>query len=142
MNWKHWLDKGDIQEVHVNRKTLADWANLVDRDLDDAQVVSLSADRRFAIAYNAALNLANYVIRKNGYRVAAKVGHHRIFPVVNCAGSALFCTLSREKQFEVPFRASIFLIWRHQPKDPTYSTVSATTGYPSPGGDWSAYRHS
>ena len=53
-------------------------ANLVDRDLKDAQVASLSADRRFAIAYNAALNLANYVIRTNGYRVTAKVGHHRI----------------------------------------------------------------
>ena len=75
MNWKHWLDKGDIQKVHVNRKSLADLANLVDRDLNDAQVASLSADRRFAIAYSAALNLANYVIRKNGYRVAAKVGH-------------------------------------------------------------------
>lgn len=87
MNWKHWLDKGDIQKVHVNRKSLADLANLVDRDLNDAQVASLSADRRFAIAYNAALNLANYVIRKNGYRVAAKVGHHRVTFLV--AGEAL-----------------------------------------------------
>ena len=74
MNWKHWLDKGDIQQVRVNRKSLADLVNLVDRDLNDAQIASLSADRRFAIAYNAALNLANYVIRKNGYRVSAKVG--------------------------------------------------------------------
>ena len=78
MNWKHWLDKGDVQKAHVNRKSLTDLANLVDRDLKDAQVASLSADRRFAIAYNAALNLANYVIRTNGYRVTAKVGHHRI----------------------------------------------------------------
>jgi hypothetical protein len=87
VNWQHWLDKGDIQKVHVNRKSLADLANLVDRDLNDAQVAALSADRRFAIAYNAALNLANYVIRKNGYRVAAKVGHHRITFLV--AGEAL-----------------------------------------------------
>ena len=87
MNWKHWLDKDDIQKVHVNRKALADLAKVVDRDLNDAQVASLSADRRFAIAYNAALNLANYVIRKNGSRVAAKVGHHRITFLV--AGEAL-----------------------------------------------------
>ncbi len=51
---------------------------IVDRDIRDAQVEALSADRRFAVAYNAALNLASYVIRKNGYRVAAKVGHHRV----------------------------------------------------------------
>ncbi len=87
VNWKHWLDKGDIQKVHVNRKSLANLANLVDRDLNDAHVASLSADRRFAIAYNAALNLANYVVRKNGYRVAAKIGHHRITFLV--AGEAL-----------------------------------------------------
>ena len=66
---------------------MTDLAKLVDRDLKDAQVASISADRRFAIAYNAALNLANYVIRKNGYRVAAKVGHHRITFLV--AGEAL-----------------------------------------------------
>ena len=78
MNWKHRLDRGDIQKVHVTPKSLADLVNLVDRDLGDARIASLSADRRFAIAYNAALNLASYVIRKNGYRVAAKVGHHRV----------------------------------------------------------------
>ena len=78
VNWKQWLDKGDLQKVHVNRRSLSDLSNLIDRDLNDAQVASLSADRRFAIAYNAALNLANYVIRMNGYRVTAKVGHHKV----------------------------------------------------------------
>lgn len=78
MNLKPWLDKRDIQPVHATDKSLGDLLSLVDRDIGDAQVVSLSADRRFAVAYNAALNLASYVIRKNGYRIAAKVGHHRI----------------------------------------------------------------
>ena len=87
VNWKQWLDKGDLQKVYVNRKSLADLSNLVDRDLNDAQVASVSADRRFAIAYNAALNLANYVIRKNGYRVTAKVGHHKATFLI--AGEAL-----------------------------------------------------
>lgn len=64
--------------MHVGDRSLRDLSKLIDRDIKDAQVASLSADRRFAIAYNAALNLANYVIRKNGYRVAARVGHHRI----------------------------------------------------------------
>lgn len=68
--------------MHVGDRSLRDLSKLIDRDIKDAQVASLSADRRFAIAYNAALNLANYVIRKNGYRVAARVGHHRITSLV------------------------------------------------------------
>lgn len=78
MNFKPWLDKGDIQKVRVTRKTLDDLEKLVERDIKDSQVKFLSADRRSATAFNAALNLANYRIRKNGYRVAAKAGHHRI----------------------------------------------------------------
>lgn len=78
MNLKPWLDKGEIQKVRVTRKALNDLLKLVERDIKDSQVKSVSADRRFATAYNAALNLASYVIRKQGYRVAAKVGHHRI----------------------------------------------------------------
>ena len=78
MNLKPWVDKSEIQQVRVTRKTLGDLLKLVQRDIKDSQVESLSADRRFATAYNAALNLANYVIRKQGYRVAAKTGHHRI----------------------------------------------------------------
>jgi hypothetical protein len=35
---------------------------LVGRDLADAQVKGLSADRRFAIAYNAALQTVNMAI--------------------------------------------------------------------------------
>ena len=97
VNWKQWLDKGDLQKVHVNRRSLADLSNLIDRDLNDAQVASLSADRRFAIAYNAALNLANYVIRKNGYRVTAKVGHHKVTFLI--AGEALGRTAKKHLDY-------------------------------------------
>jgi SAV_6107-like HEPN len=51
---------------------------LVARDLADAQVQGLSADRRFATAYNAALQTANMAIACAGYRVTAKTGHHRV----------------------------------------------------------------
>ena len=51
---------------------------LVARDLADAQVQGLSADRRFATAYNAALQAANMAIACAGYRVTAKTGHHRV----------------------------------------------------------------
>jgi SAV_6107-like HEPN len=51
---------------------------LVARDLADAQVPGLSADRRFATAYNAALQAANMAIACAGYRVTAKTGHHKV----------------------------------------------------------------
>src|SRR5436190_578293 len=51
---------------------------LVARDLADATVAGLSADRRFATAYNAALQAANMAIACTGYRVTAKTGHHKV----------------------------------------------------------------
>ena len=51
---------------------------LVSRDLADAGIQGLSADRQFATAYNAALQAANIAIACAGYRVTAKIGHHKI----------------------------------------------------------------
>src|SRR5947207_3575883 len=51
---------------------------LVARDLADSQVAGLSADRRFATAYNAALQATNIAIACAGYRVTAKTGHHKV----------------------------------------------------------------
>jgi len=51
---------------------------LVARDLADSKVAGLSADRRFATAYNAALQAANIAIACAGYRVTAKTGHHKV----------------------------------------------------------------
>ena len=51
---------------------------LVARDLADSKVAGLSADRRFATAYNAALRAANMAIACVGYRVTAKTGHHKV----------------------------------------------------------------
>jgi hypothetical protein len=51
---------------------------LVARDLADSKVSGLSADRRFATAYNAALQAGNMAIACAGYRVTAKTGHHKV----------------------------------------------------------------
>jgi hypothetical protein len=84
MNLTQWLDRGDLQRVSVTEKSLEDIIKLIERDLKDSQVQALSADRKFATAYGAALNLSSYVIRKQGYRVSGKVGHHKItFDVAN-----------------------------------------------------------
>jgi len=51
---------------------------LIARDLADASVQGLSADRSFATAYNAALQAAHMAIACAGYRVTGKTGHHKI----------------------------------------------------------------
>jgi len=48
----------------------------VERDLKDAKLDQLSADRRFATAYNAVLQLTKMVIACEGYRVTG-IGHHQ-----------------------------------------------------------------
>jgi hypothetical protein len=48
---------------------------VVDRDLVDAAIPTLSADRRFATAYNAALQLATIALHAAGYRTAHS-SHH------------------------------------------------------------------
>lgn len=68
----------DVQRHRTSKKELDDIRALIARDLADATVAGLSADRRFATAYNAALLAANMAIACAGYRVTAKTGHHKI----------------------------------------------------------------
>jgi hypothetical protein len=58
---------------------------VVARDLKDAALLDLSADRRFAIAYNAVLQLATMVIACSGYRVRGIGHHHTTFEALELA---------------------------------------------------------
>jgi hypothetical protein len=50
----------------------------VAHDLADATIPALSEDRRFATAYNAALQTGKMAIACAGYRIASVPGHHRL----------------------------------------------------------------
>ena len=78
MTWKSWLASKDAQTHATSKKELDNMRKLISRDLADAAVKGVSADRRFATAYNAALQAANMVIACAGYRITAKVGHHQL----------------------------------------------------------------
>lgn len=78
MTWTKLLGSHDVQRHRTSKKELDDIRALIARDLADATVAGLSADRRFATAYNAALLAANMAIACAGYRVTAKTGHHKI----------------------------------------------------------------
>ena len=72
------LASRDVQRHRTSKKELDDIRALIARDLADAGVTAVSADRRFATAYNAALLTAHMVIACAGYRVTAKTGHHKV----------------------------------------------------------------
>jgi hypothetical protein len=78
MTWTSLLESRDVQRHRTSRREIDDIRALVARDLADARLVGLSADRRFATAYNAALQAANIAIAAAGYRVTSKIGHHRV----------------------------------------------------------------
>jgi hypothetical protein len=60
-----------LQEISELRRIVA-------RDLADSAIPSLSEDRRFATAYNAALQTAKIAVACAGYRIASVPGHHRL----------------------------------------------------------------
>jgi hypothetical protein len=72
------LASHDVQRHRTSKKELDDIRALIARDLADASIAGLSADRRFATTYNAALLAAHMVIACAGYRVTAKTGHHKV----------------------------------------------------------------
>ena len=77
-SWQQWLAKGDLKEHQTSKQEIDNLRALIARDLADASVTALSADRRFATAYNAALQAATIAIACSGYRVSARSGHHKV----------------------------------------------------------------
>jgi hypothetical protein len=78
MSWKRWLAADDIRAHKTSRQELENLRALITRDLADASVPGLSADRRFATAYSAALQAATIAVACSSYRVSAQAGHHAI----------------------------------------------------------------
>ena len=78
MSWEQFLAKGEVKTHNSSRQELDNIRSLIARDLADAALPGLSADRKFATAYNAALQTGKMAIACSGYRVTARAGHHAI----------------------------------------------------------------
>jgi hypothetical protein len=75
----NWLKEDKLKTLSTSKDEIAKLFKIVDRDLADAKIQGLSADRRFITAYNAALQLTTIVLRAQGLRTNPnKAGHHRI----------------------------------------------------------------
>jgi len=72
------LNNRSIEPHASTKKEIEGYKKLVIRDLKDCMIEELSVDRRFATAYQAALNLSRIVITAKGYRVTSKRGHHAL----------------------------------------------------------------
>jgi hypothetical protein len=70
-----WLESGQLRAHKTSKHEIAELLKAVDRDLADSQLQGLSADRRFATAYGAALLVATLALAASGYR-AQQEGHH------------------------------------------------------------------
>ena len=87
MIWKQLLAARKIHAHKTSKQELDELRAVIQRDLSDAAIPALSEDRRFATAYNAALQAAKMAVACVGYRVGAFPGHHAIS--FECAGLAL-----------------------------------------------------
>jgi len=77
MTWTQLLANHEVQRHRTSKTEIDSIRAIIARDLVDASVKGVSADRRFATAYNAALQAAKMAIAGAGYRVTTGAGHHR-----------------------------------------------------------------
>jgi hypothetical protein len=75
MSLQNWLENGQIKAHRTSKYEISELFKAIDRDITDSQLKGLSADRRFATAYNAALLVATMSLAANGYQ-AQQEGHH------------------------------------------------------------------
>ena len=78
MTWQQLLNAKHVQTHATSKQELDDLRAVIERDLHDAGLTGLSADRSFATSYNAALQTAKMAIACAGYRVVAKKVHHQV----------------------------------------------------------------
>src|SRR4030042_5751002 len=67
---------GKLRPHKTSRKEIDDLLRLAERDLRDARVATVSTDRRFMIAYEAAVALATIPLHSAGFRTDG-TGHHQ-----------------------------------------------------------------
>lgn len=97
--WQSLLAAQLVKPHKTSAQELSQLLAVVARDLKDAEIPQLSADRRFATAYNAVLQLATMAIACEGYRVSGAGHHHTTFRALDLAlrGEAATLTTYFEK---------------------------------------------
>ena len=75
MSLQDWVIEGRLRTHKTSKSELSQLLAVFERDMADAQSKTISIDRRFATAYNAALTVSVAALAASGYRAAGE-GHH------------------------------------------------------------------
>lgn len=78
MTLENWLANKWLKKHETSAQEVSDLFTVVERDLKDAKVNSISADTRLSTAYNACLQCAAIALHASGYRPAGQSHHERI----------------------------------------------------------------
>lgn len=78
MTLENWLKNGWLTEHKPTRQEITDLLAIVDRDLQECQIIGLSPEWRMNIAYNAALQAATAALAACGYRASRDAHHFRV----------------------------------------------------------------
>lgn len=76
MPYEALLAEGRLRPHRVTRADVDGYLAIADSRLSDAALAGLSADGRFAFAYDAIRSAAQAVMATEGYRTASAGGHH------------------------------------------------------------------
>ncbi|MDE1976137.1 MAG: hypothetical protein KGI84_02620 [Elusimicrobia bacterium] len=79
MSLREFLSAGRLKRHKASAGEIRGLFAVVKRDLADARVRGLSGDRRFATAYNAALQAGRACLAAEGYRTSGQGHHHTVF---------------------------------------------------------------
>jgi hypothetical protein len=77
VTWTELLANQEVKRHKTSKRELDNLRAVIARDLAGASLEGMSTDRRFATAYNAALQAAKMAIACAGYRVHG-AGHHKL----------------------------------------------------------------
>src|SRR3972149_8634006 len=71
-----WLNEGRLRQHKTSKQEINQLLAVFARDMADAQSTTISIDRRFATAYNAALTVSVAALAASGYRAAGEGQHY------------------------------------------------------------------
>ena len=72
MSLENWLSEGRLKRHKPSRNEIIQLLAVYERDMADAQSKTISTDRRFATAYNAALTVSAAALAVGGYRAIGR----------------------------------------------------------------------
>lgn len=79
MTLRELLQEGKIVPHRTSKQEISDLFGIMERDLHDASIKGISADRRFITAYNVALQGTTVLLHLQGYRTRAEAHHYFTF---------------------------------------------------------------